>query len=786
MSNLNSISKSILVHKLTKIVKYNTPDIVPDTIEQKIIKILNKTDNPVITLIQNINLEDLDKNELEDNYKIKNYLYNSGSDIFLKGTKLLLGINKCGLIGTQNKLPIELESFTNNKNIGLIFSNDCLNKNIKYNDCFTPEYNSEKSSLNFNCIKIIYDNINNQNNIVTNINLYNTDDLFPNKTPPLNILPVSLPPNYESLIPWSNYEKNTQNILSVESNSISSELTHTISYSFMKSSNKVSINVKLTNTTTNKLTNLKYNYALNLNNQNLKTSPNVSGIFCNLDKITQNGLYLRTDENNSNIFIDDNWNWLYDDLWNEIKLPKSIIINENLCAISGLIFNKSELNVGESWSINFCLGFTHEHNFISGNITKDVSGLDFTNINLSNQVLCDIITSYADFTGCDLSDAILDNNSLIGSKTGPLAPNSTCPKLLPDGYKFIVSNNKFKNKYIVGPYVNLSYCDLSDCDFTEISLFNCNLIGCNLLGVNLNTDINNIKLSHINNLINEYKPIIIPNNYCMKNNLILGLNIDYTNTDFTNCDLSNINLSGCNFTNCNFNQTNLSNTNLSECILTNAIISNIIKTDNTILPFNYKFVLLNNNNYVVGPNINLSNLDLTDCNLKNCNLSGVNFTNCKMFNTKLNDSILTNSITGPIIINYNNLPQLPVDYTIVYSINPNEIDNLNKINKCAYIVGPKISLINKNLTNIDFSNINLSNANLILSDLTGSILTNTNLSNTLLPFLIGPLSYQTESPINYNKTISFVNLDNNNWLINNLNEYKWDYFLSQLYNDKLI
>ena len=480
MSNLNLIAKSILVQKLSKFHKYSTPNIIPDTLVQQITKILNKTKEPTITLIQNINLDDLDN---DTKYNIKNHSYNSGTDIFLKGSNILLGINKCGLIGTQNILPDELELYSNNKNIGLIFSNDGLDKNIKYNDCFTPEYKSDKSSLNFNCIKIVYDNVNNQNNIVTSVNLYNTDDPYLIKTPPLNILPVNLPSNYESLIPWTNYEVSTQSVLSVESNSISSELRHTISYSFMKTSNKISINVKLTNITNNKLTNLKYNYALNLNNQinqQLKTSQYESGIFCNLGSYANTGIYLRSNDSNSNIFIDENWDWLYNNLWDKIKLPKSTIIDQNVCAISGLIFNKSELNAGETWSIDFCLGFTNENNFISGNITKDVSGLDFTNINLSNQALCNIITSYADFTGCDLSNAILDNNSLIGAKTGPLAPDSTCPKLLPNGYKFIVSNNEFKNKYIVGPYVNLSYCDLSDCDFTEISLYNCNLTGCNL------------------------------------------------------------------------------------------------------------------------------------------------------------------------------------------------------------------------------------------------------------------------------------------------------------------
>jgi len=778
MSNHNLISKSILIKKLSKNHKNSISNIIPDTLEQQITKILNKTKEPIITLIHNIKLDEIDNGD----YNIKNHLYNSGTDIFLKGSNILLGINKCGLIGTQNILPDELESYSNNKNIGLIFSNDGLDKNIKYNDCFTPEYKSEKSNLNFNCIKIVYDNINNQNNIVTSVNLYNTDDSFLIKTPPLNILPVNLPSNYESLIPWTNYEVSTQNILSVESNSISSELRHTISYSFMKTSNKISINVKLTNITNNKLTNLKYNYALNLNNQinqKLKTSPYESGIFCNLDSYTNTGIYLRSNDYNSNIFIDENWDWLYNDLWNKIKLPKSTIIDQNVCAISGLIFNKSELDAGNTWSIDFCLGFTNENNFISGNITKDVSGLDFTNINLSNQELCNIITSYADFTGCDLSDTILDNNSLIGAKTGPLAPESTCPKLLPNGYKFIVSNNEFKNKYIVGPYVNLSYCDLSDCNFTEISLYNCNLIGCNLSRANLNTDINNIKLSHIK--IVDNSTVLIPNNYCIQNNIILGSNIDYTNTDFSNCDLSNINLSGCNFTNCNFYQTNLSNTNLSNCILTNAITNNIVKSDNTILPLNYKFVLLNNNNYcIVGPNINLSNLDLTNCDLSNCNLSCANFTNCKMIDTNLKDTNLTNAITGPIIIKYNNLPELPINYKVVYSFIPNIVDDLNN---CAYIVGPKVCLINKNLTNIDFFNINLLDANLILSDLSGSILTNTNLTNTLLPFIIGPLSYLTHSPINYNKIMSFVKLDNFYWLINNLNEYKWDYYLSQLYND---
>ena len=720
-------------------------------------------------------LTKLIKNKTISNERVA---YCNKSDIILKGVQILLGINKCGLIGTTFNIPEELKIQIQHKLVGIISKN---NKNLDY---LSGAFKNKTQYLNFNCIKIVYDSVSDnqvlKNKTVTNVNLYNTNYDFNNVKAPINILPTSLSNDFESLIPITHTDVCVDNILSTETTGKSSELEHTISYSFKNDDNKVSVTVTITNNSKNIIKNLKYYYAMNLNNEmdfvlnqvpRIQTSPHETALFSKSSN-NINGIYLRTLDENSSIFIDNNWNWLNNDIWDQIKLHKSQVISQEELAISGLIFNKDVMKPNTSWLINFSLGFTNENDFMSSSFINSKTGLSLKNMSFENIKMNNIITSCADFTGCNLSGIDLSTNNLFGAKTGPLALNSNPPSSLPKGYQFVISKNKNQDRFIIGPNLDLSNCELVGIDFLNISLSGTNLSGTNLLGSNLsNSNLNKIKLSK-HDSYNE--SLILPKSYIIRHNLILGPNIDYSNNDFSNIDLSNLLLSGCNFTNCKFFNTNLSNTNLTDCNFTN-IIPGPIKNNfiiDTVLPYNYRFVTLNKDTVcIAGPKVNFSNMNLTNSKLTSVNLSEANFTNAILSGVNMNNVDLTNAITGPMLLDMANPMILPTNYSLISS----EISNKK------YIVGPNVSLINKDLSNFNLSKVDLSGSKLIFSNLTGTDLSYTNLENTCLPTVIGPLKQKSDRPINYEKIMSFKSLGKENWLIYNWDKYKWDYYATQLY-----
>jgi uncharacterized protein YjbI with pentapeptide repeats len=158
-------------------------------------------------------------------------------------------------------------------------------------------------------------------------------------------------------------------------------------------------------------------------------------------------------------------------------------------------------------------------------------------------------------------------------------------------------------------------------------------------------------------------------------------------------------------------------------------------------------------------------MDLINADLSFMDLSNVNFECALMTGANLSNSKLQNSITGPVLINDNNII-LPHDYQIASSEN----------SEFKFIIGPNISLINKDLSFFDLSNANLTGSNLIFSDLSNTNLSNINLTNTCLPSIVGPLDLQTI--ISIKKNISLEEFEGAKWLVYKQNNYKWDKFNS--------
>ena len=301
----------------------------------------------------------------------------------------------------------------------------------------------------------------------------------------------------------------------------------------------------------------------------------------------------------------------------------------------------------------------------------------------------------ADLTGIDLTNANLTDVT-SGSVTG--APT------MPTGYVII-------NNYIVGPNVDLTGADLSAADLGGVDLTGADLTGADL------ADVTSGSVTGAPTL---------PTDYSLVNGYIVGPNLDLTGADLTGGDLAGVDLTGTDLT---------------------GVLGSVAGVPT--LPAEYSII----NNYIVGPNVDLTGADLTDADLNGINLTGVTLTGAVL------TGVASGSVTGA--------PTLPTDYSLVngYIVGPN-LDltgadlaggDLAGINLTGtdltgvsgsvagvptlpaeysiinnYIVGPNVDLTGADLSSTNLREFNLTNANLTDSVLTGADLTNSNLTDAIL------------------------------------------------------
>ena len=345
---------------------------------------------------------------------------------------------------------------------------------------------------------------------------------------------------------------------------------------------------------------------------------------------------------------------------------------------------------------------------------------------------------------------------------------------------------------------------------------NVNLTGVNLNNLNLtNTNLSNATFNNTKTGPLIANNIVLPSNYGIitnnnNNNFIVGPNVDLTNADFNDVNFANFNLSGANLTgimtkstkfnnltittsptlstgykvvtnsngtifivgpNVDLTDVNLTSTNLTDVNLSGTTISRTkfinITYGNTTLPNNYSFVanVLDTIQYfIVGPNVDLTNANLSSADLTNVNLSGVDLTNANLSGVNLTGVNTTVTIFNNLTITTN--PILSTGYKVV-----------TNSNDTIFIIGPNVDLTNVDLTGADLTNVNLSGAiisgtkfinitheNTILSDNYSVV------SNTLNPvqyFIVGPNVDLTNTNL-IDVDLSNINLSNSTLTQTNL------------------
>ena len=244
--------------------------------------------------------------------------------------------------------------------------------------------------------------------------------------------------------------------------------------------------------------------------------------------------------------------------------------------------------------------------------------------------------------------------------------------------------------------INFSNISLIDASLTDANLTGANLTGVNLTGANLtNANLTDANLTDAN---------------------LTGVNladVNLTGVNLTDANLTGVNLTGANLTNANLTNAYLKDANLSNADLTDATLAGVYKqlanASGITLPAGY-FII---NNYIVGPNVNLSNTDLSNSDMSGINLSGVDLSGADLSGTDLTGATLTD-VSGQLA-NASGIT-LPAGYFIINN----------------YIIGSDVRLINADLSNTDLSDINLSGVDLSGANLSNVILSGANLSGTNL------------------------------------------------------
>ena len=271
-----------------------------------------------------------------------------------------------------------------------------------------------------------------------------------------------------------------------------------------------------------------------------------------------------------------------------------------------------------------------------------------------------IIGPGVDLNGADLSGMDLSNIELSSIKTGPLVDSS--PSSLPDDYKFIRGTNE---QWIIGPYADLTGADLTGADLTDAELKSVNLSSAILYGA---------KTGSLYTKSYSDKPSSLPDGYTynsyMNRAWIIGPYVDLSGTNLTGFDYthskptpksgpligtapSSLNpragvfgSSPVNFLNpepmsngllenmFDLSGADLSGMDLSDISFNGSYFNGaktgpLVGTSPSFFSYGYTFVSGTNEQWIIGPDVNLDGADLRGMNLSNINLSGVNLSGAK-------------------------------------------------------------------------------------------------------------------------------------------------------------
>jgi uncharacterized protein YjbI with pentapeptide repeats len=363
------------------------------------------------------------------------------------------------------------------------------------------------------------------------------------------------------------------------------------------------------------------------------------------------------------------------------QLPPNYVVVNGYIIGSSVNLNHADLGSMNLSSLNMSNSNLLYANLINTNLQNtNMDGCNFTDV-LSGGIVGTpllsvdylLISGYIVGPGVGLINANLKYANLFGA-------NLTNVNLLTAELEFIttgqikgapqlMTNYSLLNGYIVGPNVMLQHADLMNSDLSNLDLTYSNLMNANVNNCNLSTT--NLTKCNIHGIISggiSGTPLL-PNDYTIINQYIIGPSVN-----LTNADLSNGNLYGVNLTNVDLTTANL------DYIVSGSVLGNP--------QFQSGFALING--YILGPNVLLQNAALNGLSITNINLIGANLHSANLYGATFNNITIDENtdLTNADVRNLNSV---------------NVVGNTSKLSNNVQIINGSIK-ITPNISNLIVSN----------------------------------------------------------------------------------
>lgn len=226
------------------------------------------------------------------------------------------------------------------------------------------------------------------------------------------------------------------------------------------------------------------------------------------------------------------------------------------------------------------------------------------------------------------------------------------------------------------------------------------------------------------NLTNATLATLPSNSYVIRNNYIVGPNVDLSggalsSQVFTGLTIAGANLTNANLTGATMTNTTVTNTNFSGATVTNLICGGGLTGIETATLPSAAYVARPTYGYFFGPrlvtqNANFTNIDLSGVSLVGANFTSSNLTTATLTNADISGAIFTTAtftgiITGGLSSGAGGVtaPTLPTGYVV----------------RAGFIVGPNVNLVNANLSSTDLSGQSLAGANITGANLISATFT---------------------------------------------------------------
>ena len=268
----------------------------------------------------------------------------------------------------------------------------------------------------------------------------------------------------------------------------------------------------------------------------------------------------------------------------------------------------------------------------------DFEGVDFRGTSLQEARLLGANLKGANLTGVNLSDAYLNNVT-----SGNITPSDAT---ISDEYRIL-------NGYIIGPAVNIEGEEIGSGTLSNVDFNIIKIAGANLSGLTFK----NVKTRNIK----TYSGVQLSEDYKIFGDSIIGPGVDisYEKEDFKNADLTNMRLIDT-----NFHQVDFSNATLTG-LQTSGIDGFPSKLPNDYRSFEQK----NGKTYIIGPDVDLTNMDLSGFDLS-----------LRVFDGIISGGNIDSTGT-----------KLPDNYKFIRTASGNG----RQSEDCLF--GPKVKLVNKDL-----------------------------------------------------------------------------------------